>query len=71
MANSIDDELDFAVLEQITAGRKFLTAEEEASIYKNYSGSKAKQMAELMNQKRCLEEIKKEQAKDFSGGRGM
>lgn len=69
MADFIDDELDLDSLSQVTAGRNFLSPEEEANIYKKFSGDNAKAMVGLINQKRALEEIKKEEAKDHNSGR--
>lgn len=66
----MNDELDLESLEQISGGRKYLTAEEEANIYRNYSGKNARDMVNLLNQKKALEDIKQQEiGKDFSGGR--
>ena len=68
----MNDELDLDALTQVTGGQNFLTAEEEANIYRNFSGKNASAMVDLMNQKKALEEIKKqESSKDLSGGRNM
>ena len=68
----MNDELDLDALTQVTGGKNFLTAEEEADIYRNFSGKNASTMVDLVNQKRALEEIKKqESSKDFSGGRNI
>jgi len=66
----MNDELDLEALEQISGGRKYLTAEEEANIYRNYSGKNARDMVNLLNQKKALEDIKQQETgKDFSSGR--
>lgn len=66
----MNDELDLDALTQVTGGKNFLTAEEEANIYRNYSGKNARDMVDLLNQKKALEDIKKQEtSKDFSGGR--
>ena len=66
----MNDELDLDALKQVTGGKNFLTAEEEANIYRNYSGKNARDMVDLLNQKKALEDIKKQEtSKDFSGGR--
>ena len=66
----MNDELDLEALEQISGGKKYLTAEEEANIYRNYSGKNARDMVNLLNQKKALEDIKQQETgKDFSGGR--
>ena len=68
----MNDELDLDALTQVTGGKNFLTAEEEADIYRNFSGKNASTMVDLVNQKRALEEIKKqESSKDFSSGRNI
>ena len=68
----MNDELDLEALTQVTGGQNFLTAEEEANIYRKFSGKNASTMVDLMNQKKALEEIKKqESSKDLSGGRNM
>ena len=66
----MNDELDLDALTQVTGGKNFLTAEEEANIYRNYSGKNARDMVNLLNQKKALEDIKQQETgKDFSGGR--
>lgn len=66
----MNEELDLEALEQISGGKKYLTAEEEANIYRNYSGKNARDMVNLLNQKKALEDIKQQETgKDFSGGR--
>lgn len=66
----MNDELDFEALSQVSGGKNYLTPEEEANIYRNYSGKNARDMVDLLNQKRALEDIKQQEtSKDFSGGR--
>ena len=66
----MNDELDLESLESITGGKKFLTREEEAKVYQNFSGDNSKKMVYLLNQKRALEEIKQQEtSQELSGGR--
>lgn len=66
----MNDELDLESLESITGGKKFLTREEEARVYQNFSGDNAKKMVDLLNQKKALEEIKQQEtSQELSGGR--
>lgn len=68
----MNDELDLDALTQVSGGRNYLTAEEEANIRKNFTGKNADVMVNLMNTKKAVEEIKQQEAsKDFSGGRNM
>ena len=71
MAEFEKDELDLESLSQITGGKHYLTPEEEASVYRNFSGSNASQMVDLLNQKKALEEMKKEEVKNNSSGRNF
>jgi len=71
MADFMDDELDLEALSQVTGGKQFLTAEEEANIYKNFSGDNAKAMVGFINQKRALEEIQKEETNKHTSGRSV
>ena len=72
VADFKDDELDLDSLSQVTAGRSFLSPEEEANIYQNFSGDNAKAMVGFINQKRALEEIQREQAeKKHTSGRSV
>ena len=66
------DELDLSQLDQITGGKKYLTAEEEARVYQNFSGDNAKMMVDLLNQKKALEDIKQQEtSQQLSGGRSV
>ena len=67
----VNDELDLDALMQVTGGRNYLTPEEEASIYKNFSGGNASAMVDLLNTKKALDEIKKEDLKENIGGRNI
>ena len=68
----MNDDLDLAQLDQITGGKKYLTAEEEAKVYQNFSGDNAKIMVDLLNQKKALEDIKQQETSEqLSGGRNV
>ena len=51
------EELNLEDLDEITAARNFISDEEQAEIYRNFSPEHAKEIIELRNQKAVVQEI--------------
>ena len=53
----IDTELNLEELELATAGKNFVSEEEQANIYRNFSKERAEQIISLKNQKGMAEQV--------------
>ena len=53
----VDGELNLEELDNATAGKNFVSEEEQAEIYRNFSKERAEQIISLKNQKIVAEQV--------------
>lgn len=60
----VDGELNLEELDNATAGKNFVSEEEQAEIYRNFSKERAEQIISLKNQKIVAEQVASSYAVD-------